>query len=184
MSNSLFSVIHCPTDKLPGKRKSIPPGGKMHIYFEAIQAKITPTLSPTHVCPLTHTHTQLDVNSCTGWQASVCVSLTKHYWRAHYIMPWYEHVIKAMPGRQEQPTPDHSAPQPHYGPPPTPNSAPPPPPCQQSREEAALQLAAYISLHEVHRGPQLPADIQLKSFFIFPFAGSAPTTLLLLSVIS
>lgn len=36
-----------------------------------------------------------------------CVGLTKHHWKAHYIMPWYEDIIRAMPGRQKSPPPRH-----------------------------------------------------------------------------
>lgn len=129
------------------------------------------TLTHTHA----HTVAQCNVNSCTGWQASECVSLTKHYWRAHYIRPWYEHIIKAMPGRQEQLNP---TPPPPNAPPPTHQLCSLLPTSKASWE--GCPSAAYISLHEVQRGLQLPADIQLKPFFIFPITGSASTALLLL----
>lgn len=86
------------------------------------------------------------VSSCAHEQGLGCMRLTKHHWKAHYIMPWYEDIIKAMPGRQKSPHPPH--------------------PTSKASWEGCPS-AAYITLQEVQRGLQLPADIQLESF-IFP----------------
>lgn len=115
------------------------------------------------ICTQKHTHihtnfyTHIHVSSCTRWQGLGCIRLTKHHWRAHYIMSWYEDIIKAMPGTQE--------------PSQTPPVCPPTPPGRLFPTSKApwegCPSAAYMSLHEVQRGLRLPADIQLKSF-IFP----------------
>lgn len=110
----------------------------------------------THICTWSPGMLATHVRSCTRREGSWCVSLTKHHWRARYVMPWYEDIIKAMPGRLE---PSRTPPSLHPRLFPTSNTS------WEGRPSAA-----YISLYEVQRGLQLPADIQLKSFISPSFA--------------
>lgn len=130
--------------------------------FEVSQAKIIQSLLAymqyVHVCTNVHSLTLMPALTV---KVQPCERLTKHKWRVYYIMPWFEHVIKAMPGRWGAASP----------PPPSPFSLlTPSPPCQQG----ILGAVPSSHLHLITRGSTWPAASRWHSIKVFHFPSFAP----------